>query len=139
MIAEQLLSRLDSVKCTAPDRWLARCPAHDDRHPSLSIRECSDGKVLLKCWAGCAVHEIVAAIGLRIDDLFPARPTQLGKRERRPFPASDVLRALAHEGTIVAVAASRLGNGHPLTDQDRGRVLLASERILAAVEASGHE
>lgn len=138
MIAGQLLSRLDSVRRIGPDRWRARCPAHDDRHPSLSIRECTDGKVLLKCWAGCTVHEIVTAVGLRLDDLFPARPTHRGKPAERRFPAADLLQALAHEATVIAIAASRLANAHSLTDEDRERVLLASERILTAVAESGH-
>ena len=32
---------------------MARCPAHDDRKPSLSIRDADDGKVLVRCHAGC--------------------------------------------------------------------------------------
>ena len=35
MNADTLLSRLDKVKLTGPDKWVARCPAHDDRGPSL--------------------------------------------------------------------------------------------------------
>ncbi len=50
---------------------LARCPAHDDHHPSLKITETDDGTVLLKCWAGCSTSEIVGAIGLELRDLFP--------------------------------------------------------------------
>ena len=34
-------------------RWMARCPAHDDQTPSLSISEGSDGIVLVKCFTGC--------------------------------------------------------------------------------------
>jgi hypothetical protein len=33
--------------------WMARCPAHDDRESSLSIRDADDGKVLIRCHAGC--------------------------------------------------------------------------------------
>jgi len=33
--------------------WMARCPAHDDREPSLSIRDADDSKVLVHCHAGC--------------------------------------------------------------------------------------
>lgn len=138
LIVERLLSRLDRVKRLGNDRWVARCPAHDDQNPSLSIRETSDGKILVKCWFGCAAHEIVAAVGLRLDDLFPERPTHRGKPERLPFPAADVLRALDREALLVAVTASHLGNGGALTDDDRARVLLAAQRIRAAVEGSGH-
>ena len=102
--------------------------------PSLSIRETVDGKVLVKCWTGCSVDEVVAAAGLELGDLFPERPSHRGKPERRPFPAADVLRAVGREVLLVAVSASRLGNGGALTDEDRARLLLAAARIGAAVE-----
>ena len=51
--------------------WMARCPAHDDREPSLSIRSGNDGRVLLHCHAGCSPAEVVKAAGLRMSDLFP--------------------------------------------------------------------
>lgn len=46
------------------------CPAHDDENPSLSIREASDGKILLHCFAGCPVASICNALGLVMSDLF---------------------------------------------------------------------
>jgi len=51
--------------------WMARCPAHDDRTPSLSIAQGDDGRVLLKCHAGCTHQAIAAALGLAERDLFP--------------------------------------------------------------------
>ena len=50
--------------------WMARCPAHDDRTPSLSIAEGRDGRAVLKCHAGCEPSAIVAAAGLSMRDLF---------------------------------------------------------------------
>ena len=41
--------------------WMARCPAHDDREPSLSVRE-SDGKVLVRCHAGCDQRKVISAL-----------------------------------------------------------------------------
>ena len=49
-------------------------PAHEDRTPSLSISEGLDGKVLLKCFAGCSPDAITAAIGLETKDLFADDP-----------------------------------------------------------------
>lgn len=140
MTVSALIDRLEGVKRTGPDRWLARCPAHDDRSASLSIRELDDGRVLAHCFAGCAVAEIVAAVDLRLDDLFPPRDERLHARrgERRPFPAADVLRAVDREALIVAVAASTLGNGGVLTADDRARLIVAASRIAAALEASRH-
>jgi hypothetical protein len=51
--------------------WIAKCPAHDDRTPSLSINEGRDGRMLLKCFAGCTFDQIVSAAGLTTEDLFP--------------------------------------------------------------------
>lgn len=141
MSAAILLGRLEKVRQTGPGRWLACCPAHDDRRASLSIRELDDGRVLLHDFAGCAVQQVVAAVDLNLSDLFPPSGIAAGHGltgERRPFPASDVLRAIAHEATIIAIEGARLGNGHPLSDDDRARVLLAAERIRTAVDESGH-
>jgi hypothetical protein len=49
--------------------WMALCPAHDDSNPSLAVSE-RKGKILLHCHAGCSKEKIVAAIGIRIQDLF---------------------------------------------------------------------
>ncbi len=67
---ERLRGHLDNVRPNG-DGFTSRCPAHDDRRNSLSISEGDDGRVLLKCFAGCRVEQIVAAIGLRVQDLFP--------------------------------------------------------------------
>ena len=45
--------------------WMARCPAHDDRAPSLSIADARDGKVLVRCHAGCDQRDVIAALRAR--------------------------------------------------------------------------
>lgn len=137
---DTLLSRLERVKRTGNGTWLARCPAHADKNPSLSIRETDDGKVLVKCHAGCSVHEVVAAVGLELTALFPPRPsdpTHVGRPERRPFPAADVLRAVAFEASIVAFSAMAMHKGEALSDEDRARLLVANRRIQNALDAAG--
>ncbi len=52
--------------------WIAKCPAHDDQNPSLAISEGQRGRILIKCHAGCATDNVVAAIGLTMKDLTPA-------------------------------------------------------------------
>lgn len=49
----------------AGDGWTARCPAHDDRTPSLSIRDADDGKLLVHCHAGCDQEQVLAALRTR--------------------------------------------------------------------------
>ena len=53
-----------------PDEWVAQCPAHEDRAPSLVIRRNADGMVWLKCWAGCEKERILEALGLQWRDLW---------------------------------------------------------------------
>src|SRR5690348_5934897 len=67
-----LLSHLDGVRATGRG-WTARCPAHEDRSASLSVAEGRDGRALAKCFAGCEVHAILAAVGLELPDLFVER------------------------------------------------------------------
>jgi hypothetical protein len=65
---------------TGPGRWMARCPAHEDRAPSLCIAKGRDGRVLLHCFAGCRTEDLLAAVGLRMRDLFTSpslSPAQL--------------------------------------------------------------
>jgi hypothetical protein len=73
-----LLARLKSVRPYGRDRWMARCPAHHDRTPSLSIAH-HGGKWLLKCFRGCPADAITAALGLTMADLFDEQP-QLHRR-----------------------------------------------------------
>jgi hypothetical protein len=67
---ENVVGRL-KVTSRNGNRAKAFCPAHDDRNnPSLSIGVGEDGKVLLKCFAGCTLEDVVAAINLEVGDLF---------------------------------------------------------------------
>jgi hypothetical protein len=51
----------------------ACCPAHDDQHASLSIAAGDDGRVLLRCHAGCELQAVLSALGVSEADLFPSR------------------------------------------------------------------
>lgn len=66
---ERFLALVDGVTETG-NGWMARCPAHDDERPSLSIAEGAGGRCLLHCFAGCRTASIVGALGLSIADLF---------------------------------------------------------------------
>ena len=66
---QKLLNRLESVK-KLKDGWIARCPAHDDRNPSLSVSEGTGGRVLVHCFAGCKYDSVLMALGLESRDLF---------------------------------------------------------------------
>lgn len=71
---DKVLPRLTGVRRSGQG-WQALCPVHDDKRPSLKIDEGDDGKILLKCWAGCKTEDVVTALGLTMSDLFPTRPS----------------------------------------------------------------
>ncbi len=64
--------------------WSARCPAHQDKVASLSVTEGREGRVLLKCHAGCPTEAVVKALGLRMADLLPPHPGRRGGRGSIP-------------------------------------------------------
>ena len=69
-----VLDRLTEVTGHTPRRsgsgYSGRCPAHDDKKPSLSVSEGSDGKVLIHCQVGCTLEAVVAELDLQKRDLF---------------------------------------------------------------------
>lgn len=130
MSAEPLISRLAKVKQTGRGNWLACCPAHEDKRPSMTIREVEDGRVLVHCFAGCSAAEIIQAVGLEFDALFPPRPkVDHLPAVRRPYPAADVLEALHFEAFVVLTSAAVLRAGEPLTEAEMARLSLAASRI----------
>ena len=60
MTAEAIARALGGRRAGAA--WMARCPAHDDREPSLSIADVDNSKVLVRCHAGCEQERVIAAL-----------------------------------------------------------------------------
>jgi hypothetical protein len=126
-----ILSLLSKVKRRQPYQFSAICPAHEDKSPSLSVREKPDGSVLIHCFGGCSIYEITAALGLDMSDLYP--PSELSGREPKRtnslLKAPQALELLDDEANLVAIASAGLGNGVLLSEEDLIRVLKASGRI----------
>lgn len=82
----EILYKLKGVRKLGPDRWIARCCAHDDHKPSLSIKN-AGGKILIHCFTGCSYESILAALG--IDTSKPLRaPAPVRKAiEDKPIDA----------------------------------------------------
>ena len=73
MTAEAIANLLQARR-SGKGKWQARCPAHGDRHPSLSISEGREGRTLLHCWSGCQTDDILKASHLAMRDLFEGQP-----------------------------------------------------------------
>ncbi len=126
--ASKVLDRLTRVKQTGAGRWIAPCPAHEDRSPSLSVRETDDGRVLIHCFGGCPTQLVLQAIGLDFGDLFdrplahhlPPLRAQLSARELIELTADEVFIA----ALIIHDSARR-----KLTAAETDRLWLAAARL----------
>lgn len=128
---DNILQHLDKVKKSGKG-YQARCPAHEDKGPSLSLREGDDGRVLLHCHAGCSTAAVVAAMGLTMADLFPA-----SDKPRRPPPAPGVSRrelqaAADFERVVLFILRCDAKRGRPISQNDMRRGQVARQRLALA-------
>jgi hypothetical protein len=129
--ASKVLDRLAGVKQTAPGRWISRCPAHEDKSPSLSIRETEDGRVLLYCFAACGAGDVLDSIGLCMSDLFDQPIAHHMPPLRGGFSARELLELNSHEALVAADLASS-AQRRPLTEEEQTRLVQAAARLSKA-------
>lgn len=93
------------------NRWQAKCPAHPDKSPSLAINEGRDGRVLVRCWAGCETGDILAALNLTMRDLFsgePLNPLAIQQAHRERLEREEIDRQHAEVERQLATIVRRL-------------------------------
>ena len=133
---DRVLSGLHGVR-RRDTGWMALCPGHDDRSPSLSIDVADDGTILFKCFAGCEqghlIERVSATAGIDPRELFPPKDAVLrsnghgssgsghGTTPRPPAPWPGLTVAALRRGQEARRRpASRVGSlGHPLRGQAR--------------------
>lgn len=131
MSIDTLLERLEKVRSNGADRWMACCPAHDDKSPSLSVRA-TDGKILVYCFAGCPSDDVLAAVDLKWGDLFSDRwdaAKNAAYHGKHKLPKVD---PVEHERLILELARDSVKRGENLSIEDQARVELAIERLEVA-------
>lgn len=103
--------------------WMARCPVHDDRAPSLAIADAKDGKVLVRCHAGCDQRDVIAALRARgawgsarqsADQSFRKADRQTPAEPNRDAPKRT-------EAAIAVWRASQPSEGTPIESYLRSR------------------
>jgi len=134
MNATVLLDRLQAVRQTGRGRWIARCPAHKDRSPSLSVRELDDGRVLVHDFAGCSIESILTSLGLTMSNLYPARlpghgPTRGYTSTHSRIPAGDLLEVISEETSVVAIIGADMLARRTIAETDWTRLAIAAARI----------
>lgn len=130
---DRLLERLDGARQNGRDQYLAKCPAHDDRSPSLSIRDLGD-RLLIHCFAGCDAAQVVEAAGLSLSDLFEQRDQHRPLRPKQRWDSRGLLMLLDRETRITLMAATDISQGRPLSDDDLARLRKAAVRIARVAE-----
>lgn len=118
-----MLSKLEKVSPKGTGKWIACCPAHEDKTPSLAISLISDGRILINCFAGCGSLEILESIGMTMGDLFPEG--RLGEfkgfqRLQESIQATKTKKqedALAYEKTLLSVCQADRERGQRLSRQ----------------------
>ena len=71
MKIEEFLNYLKNVKKVRENQYMALCPAHNDKNPSLSIGLSENkNQILLHCYAGCSADDVLNTVGLKKKDLF---------------------------------------------------------------------
>ncbi len=129
MSIDNLLDKLEKVKSTSKGKWLACCPAHADKSPSLAIKLTDDNKVLLHCFAGCHVDNIVSSVGLTLADLMPESVNYHKGAKPPRFNKAELFERIVVEAVILSLAIRQLFNGLTLAPEDLTRVKLAESTI----------
>ena len=129
----KILDGLELVKRVREGEYIARCPAHDDRDPSLSLKETRDGKVLIHCHAGCMPAHVMAHLGLTLGDLYDEplshheRPLYMARRERQDRIKEES--SIETERLVLAMADADRAKGRRLSQADLKREKEAYLRV----------
>jgi hypothetical protein len=141
MDVESFLALLSGVRSAGKDRWIARCPHHNDRKPSLAITKGDRVPILLHCFAGCDPDQIVAAVGLELSDLMPDRDPNFRDDQRArlpvPFTPEQAILCLGTESTFLFLAIADITRGKPLDSLTKDRMIEAAARINEARRICG--
>lgn len=141
-------SPLERFKQALPGRvrpngpgWRADCPGPcDDHKQALSFREADDGKLLLYCFKGCNAADVLAAVGMRLCDVYPFRAWPESPEEKRrarkairEIGWAAALETVTFEASIALIATRQLcEQWQPLSDEEEARLSVAVDRLYRA-------
>lgn len=129
-----VLSHFSKVRSTSKNgSYNCLCPAHDDRSASLSIKICEDGRVLIHCFAGCDIQDILGAVGLTLDDIIPQR-IELLKPPGKAFNPYAVLKSLKDDALFLYLCATHIESQQELSESDKQKLLDTIGKLKEAYE-----
>jgi hypothetical protein len=132
-----LLSRLEKVRKYG-NGWRACCPGHGGKDPNMKVSTTPEGHILVKCFShGCAVEDIVGAVGLTLQDIMPeSRHGETIKSQPNLLSPSEGLRLIKFETQIVLASAYAQRKGQ-FSTEDLERLEVSMNRIHNVLRACG--
>ena len=130
MPIEPFLSKLHKVRPKGAGKWIACCPCHNDKSPSLAISD-DHGVILIHCF-GCGANavEVAETLGIDLSELFPDGVTY-EKQQRKYFPADQVLSALKVESAVLYLISKQMLEG-TATKETKNEIYKSMCRLWAA-------
>lgn len=134
----KILNLLQKVKKTGKSSWIACCPAHADKSPSLAIRDLEDGRLLLHCFGGCTSSEVLNSLELTFSDVMPENVGYIKKKgERRSFNPMDVLHCLRNDLQLALIIIASYPAGVGIPEDDRAVLAAIGGRVTSAIRLTG--
>ena len=128
MNLDAVRERLEGVTGSGPS-FTARCPAHDDRDPSLSVADKGD-RIVIHCHAGCETRDVLEAMGLSWSDVF----SESANRERfRPTLRVSQRRQLAKSYAVDFTLVQMHEDGESFEIPSDAEALKRAERRLKSL------
>ena len=138
---DNFLSRLLKVRKTGANSWMACCPSHGDKNPSMTVSEGTDGRILVHCFSHqCGIDDITSAVGLEVKDLMPEN---LGFHRIKPLRMGvnpkDALCAVRDDMQSFLIWAKMIQRNEVLTGTDTLEIAKAIGRMQMAIDLTGGE
>ena len=142
---DSVLDSLCGVKPRGHGKWFALCPVHNEKTGSLSVAVGDDGQILLHCFGcGAGAEEIAQALGMELEDLWPAKPDK-NKAISKPiaakvWTAEDRLAAVQYELSVAVILLERLipaAVGHDDANVAAMARLLKAHNIISGAASHG--
>lgn len=128
----KFLECLEGVRDNGFGQLSAKCPAHEDKSPSLTIRVEPDGTILLHCFAGCTPLEVVNSVGMSLADLFPEQFEASSRRPQWNYKA--LIETLGHEALVVIGASTQVLDGFTLSPEELEELKQARLKVAGILE-----
>lgn len=127
----EILSRFNGVKESGNSQWQCQCPVHKDKTASLGVK-LKENRVLINCFAGCSIEDILSATDLTFEDIMPDKRGEHHAPMNQVWNPYSVLKALKDDVLFVFLCARHMDQGKRLLDVDKNKLSEVTDRLRSA-------